>query len=243
MKNMKTKLFIVALSAVFIFLQTACETESKDVKTADELVIDTSVSYTFSERIDTVVYASLWGSILTDYKIDLNNDLTDDIEFSCNVYHHLVYDEWYAGVRTLNETVTLDVEQDTNLIANYSLVYINPSTSDSITFIYNENYDPLKQYPSNLTINSLIETYPVIHSAGDSLNPFCNWKSGAFVLEFDDHMQGEIRNDIKTGIWRNTDKKFVGVRFLENSISYYGWIELGVRDYHITLYKYALQVK
>ena len=241
---MKAQLFVFALSGMFIIMQSGCKSDDNTGITADHLVIDTTSLYNiFTARIDKVVYASLWGSFLTDYKIDLNNDSIDDIEFSCSVYHHTVYDEWNAGVKTLNDKVVLDIEQDTIWIASYSIAYFNPSNNDSIRITYNENYSTAKQYPSNLTITSQIVDYPVIHSVGDSLNPFCNWKSGVFVLEYDDHHQGEIQNNIQTGIWRGIENKFIGVRFVEKSISYYGWIELSADDYRITLHKYALKLK
>ena len=105
---------------------------------------------------------------------------------------------------------------------------------------YNENYNPAKQYPSNLTTVNKIYKFPVVCSVGDTLNEFCNWQSGAFGLISDDHNQGQIQNNILLGTWRNIDDKFIGIRFIENSVVHYGWIELGVMDYTITLYKYAL---
>jgi len=241
---MKSRLLIFVLFSIFIFIQFGCETESHSDLSAGHLVIDTSSeNYISITRIDKEVYASLWGSSLPEYKIDLNNDSIDDVEFLCSVYHHTVYDEWLAAVKSLNDNVTIDVEQDTVLIANYSIAYFNPSTNDSIRITYNENYNISKQYPSNLAIISQVNDYPVIHSIGDSLNLFCNWKSGGFVLEQDDHHQGEIQNNIQTGIWRGLENKFIGVRFVEKSIPYYGWIELSVADYRITLHKYALKMK
>jgi len=244
MKKMKNQLFVFVIFSVFIFMQSGCEPDDNTEVATGQMVIDTlTENYVFNTRIDKVVYASLWGSSLTDYKIDLNNDLVDDIEFSCSVYHHMVYDEWNAEVKTLNDSVSVDIEQDTVFIATYSIAYFNPSDTDSIRITYNENYSFSKQYPSNLIITWHIEEYPVIHSVGDSLNTLCNWKSGRFVLEYDDHHQGEIQNKIQTGIWRGIVNKFIGVRFVEKSVPYYGWIELSADDYRITLHKYALKLK
>jgi hypothetical protein len=237
---MKKISYIIAIT-ILLFTIFSCEKQKDDRIPPDYLVIDTSsTDYTYKAVVGKEVYASLWGSNLMDYTIDLNNDGTDDIQFSCSVYHHTVYDEWNAIVKTLNENVALDVEKDTILFANYSIEYITPS--GFISIIYNENYIPSKPYPSNLTVDTHIYDFPVVHSISDSLNQFCNWKSGTFVLEYDDHHSGEIQNNIQTGTWRSIDHKFIGIRFSEKSIPYYGWIELGVNDYHITLYKYAVRM-
>ena len=204
------------------------------------LVIDTSsINYYSVNKINKVVYASLFGSNLTDYKINLNNDSIDDIEFSCSVYHHTVYDEWSASINILNKNVGIDIEQDTVLYASYSQKYYNSWTKDSITNYYKENYSKTKQYPSNVSITKKIENYPLVHSIGDTLNKHNNWKSGCYTLEFDDHSSG-IQTNIQTGIWRNIDRKFIGVRLSEKDNVYYGWIELGVTGYRITLYRYGL---
>jgi hypothetical protein len=220
----------------------SCEKEKDSSILLDYLVIDTSsVDYTYKKVIGKDVYASLWGSSLPDYTIDLNNDGTDDIQFSCSVYHHTVYDEWYAGIDALNDSVAIAIESHPVLYASYSQTYFNPSSNDSITIYYKENYNEAKQYPSNLTIKTQTETNPLIHSLGDTLNENCSWKSGGIFLEYDDHHGGQIQNNIQTGTWRSIDHKYIGIRFSEKSIPYYGWIELGVSNYHITLYKYAVR--
>lgn len=239
---MKSSIIICILFGLFVFALLSCEKEKADRIPSDHLVVDTSsTDYTYKKIIGKDVYASLWGSSLMDYTIDLNNDGTDDIQFLCSVYHHTVYDEWYAGIDALNDCVEISTESNPVLYASYSIKYFNPSTNDSITIYYNENYNDAKQYPSNLTIKTQTEINPVIHSIGDTLNEKCSWKSGGISLESDDHQQGQIQNNIQTGTWRGIDHKFIGIRFSEKSIPYYGWIELGVSNYHITLYKYAVR--
>lgn len=208
----------------------------------EHLLIDTSLNYSFSGKIDKTVYASLWGSSLTDYKIDLNNDSMDDIKFLCSVYHHTIYDQWTASISTLNNNVEIDIVQQSVSYAKYFKRYYDSSTNDSLTVYYEENYSKTTQYPSNLSITTKIEDYPVIHSLGDTLNAHCNWNSGTYVLKYDDHSWG-VQTNIQTGIWRDIDRKFIGIRFSEKDYMYYGWIALGVKGYYITLYKYACSME
>jgi len=238
---MKTPVFLFIISCFFLFMQVSCEPESDVNEPPDYLIIDTASSvYTFRNNIDQVVYASLWGSYLTDYSIDLNNDSISDIQFSCSVYHHTVYDEWYSGVGVLNENIALDIDQDTVQYASYSQKYFISSTVDSGTIYFKENYNSSKQYPAIVIITDEIEKFPAIHSIGDTLSELCNFRSGGAMLEYADHSWGGVQNNLQSGAWRGIDHKFIGIRLMEKSIPYYGWIELGVNDFHITLYKYVL---
>jgi len=240
---MKAQISLLIIFCIYLFMQISCEPESNIVKPTDYFRIDTSsTNYTFKKNIDKVVYASLWGSNLTDYKVDLNGDSIGDIQFSCSVYHHTVYDEWYSGIDILNENVAVDIDQDTVQYASYSQKYFISST-DSGTIYYKENYNSSKQYPSNVKITNEIEKFPAIHSHGDTLSELCNFRSGSAMFEYADHSWGGVHNNLQSGAWRGNDHKFIGIRYLEKSIPYYGWIEIGVNDFHISLYKYAMNMK
>jgi hypothetical protein len=237
---MKTQLFSISVSVMILLMLFGCSKDKETDQKTDYLLINTTGDYTFAGNLDTSIYVSSFSPYDRSIKIDLNNDMTDDIEFYCSVYLHTVYREWSAAVRTLNSNVSLYVEADTSTIASFSIPLAIPPGDDTIIIYYNENYNPAKQYPSNLTTVNKIYKFPVVCSVGDTLNEFCNWQSGAFGLISDDHNQGQIQNNILLGTWRNIDDKFIGIRFIENSVVHYGWIELGVMDYTITLYKYAL---
>jgi hypothetical protein len=241
--NMKTIISVFIITSIFLFMLISCEPESNVVDPPDYLIIDTSsTNYSFRENIDKVVYASLWGSNLMEYKVDLNHDSIDDIQFSCSVYHHTVSDEWYSGINILNENITLDIDQDTAQYASYYEKYPIPS-SDSGTIYFKENYNSSKLYPSNVKITDEIEKFPVIHSIGDTLSDLCNWKTGGVMLEYADHSWGAVHNNLQSGAWRGIDHKYIGIRFSDKAISYYGWVEIGVNDFHISLYKQAFEMK
>lgn len=233
---MKRQLIVSILLLILI----SCKNELiVDDKTSDYLIIDTSsVNLTCKNNIDKVVYASLFGSYLPNLSIDLNNDSIDDLQFSCSVYHHTIYDEWYASVKTLNDWVEIDMEQHTDLFANYFIKFYSSSANDSITLSYKENFNENKMYPSNLKIDTTINFYPVIHSFGDTISEQCNWKNGSYILKHDNHSTGVMTN-VAIGTWREIDKKFIGVRIKENEKLHYAWIELSVSGYGISLYKYA----
>ncbi|MGE5394410.1 MAG: hypothetical protein ACM3P1_06665 [Candidatus Saccharibacteria bacterium] len=241
---MKTQLFVLLLFIMALITLTGCEKDHDDslpLLPVESVSINPSYeNYSFSGEIDKVVYASLFGSILPGYKINLNNDSIDDIEFSCSVYRSINFEQWNASVKTLHENVKIDVQQDTLLFANYYIKHYNPSTKDSITVSYRENYDKTKQYPLNLSITKVIVGYPFVHSAGDILNEHKNWGSGNYSLEYYDNSSG-VKTNIHGGGWRNIDRKYIGVRLSDKDALFYGWIELGVADFRITLYKYALQ--
>lgn len=240
LSTLKTQLVIISLSAILVCLQFGCSKEKEITQTKDYQLINTDGNYAFTGNPDTSIYVSSSGPYDGSIKIDLNNDKTDDIEFYCSLYKHMVYNEWLAAVRTLHPDVSIHVAVDTVDIASFSIPVAIPPGDDSVTIYYNENYNPAKLYPTNLTIDKQKHTYPVVCSLGDTLNESCNWQSGAFGLISDNHDQGQIQNNILLGNWRNIDNKFIAVRFVENTVVYYGWIELGVMNYTITLYKYAL---
>ena len=237
---MQTQLFIISVSTIIILMLSGCSKDKETTQKKDYLIINTTGDYTFAGNLDTSIYVSSSGPYASSIKIDLNNDLTDDIEFYCSVYQHTVYNEWIAAVRTLNTNVSLNVEVDTVAIASFSIPLAIPPGDDSITIYYNENYNPAKSYPANLTIDKQIHIYPVVCSVGDTLDEFCNWQTGTYGLISDNHDQGQIQNNILLGNWRNIGDKFIAIRFIENSVVHYGWIEVGVMNYTITLHKYAL---
>lgn len=240
---MKVQLFEFSIFIMILIAVLGC-TKEQDVNPPiwkpDFVVIDTtSVNYSFSGKISKVVYASLFGSYLPNYKIDLNQDSIADIEFSCSVYNHTVYNEWTASVNTLNKDVEIDIEKDTVLLAKYSKNYYDYSSKDSVPRFYEENYIKTKNYPSNVSITTKIVNYPVVHSLGDTINAHNTWNSGYFILKYDDHSD-YLGTNIQNGIWRDIDRKFIGIRFLDkDSMYYYGWIELGVTDYRITLLNFG----
>jgi hypothetical protein len=203
---------------IIVSMTISCVNETENPAPVDFLVIDTlSTSGSFQTVINRTVYASLFGSYLTDLKLDLNNDGTDDIQFSCSVYHHTVYDEWSASVSTLHENVALDVQPLSVSYARYFNKYFNSSTGDSIKIDYYENFYASKQYPSNVTIETKTASYPAIHSAGDTLNARCNWKSGGYMLKWDDHSIREAHYNIASGTSRSVSKKYIGIRFSEKT--------------------------
>ncbi len=233
---MKAQLII---SIIFLILISCKKELIENDHSSDYLIIDTSaVNLTYKNDIDKVVYASLSGSYLPHFNIDLNNDSIDDLQFSCSVYHHTIYDEWTASVKTLSDRVEIDIEQHTDLFANYFIKYYNSATNDSIIVYYKENFNDNKLYPSNLKIDTVLNFYPVINSFGDTISEQCNWDYGNYILKYDNHSSG-IMTNVAIGTWRKIDKKLIGVRIKENEKLYYGWIELGVSGYEIKLYKYA----
>jgi hypothetical protein len=248
MEEIKSRIYISWKSIswiviVIVSMTIGCVNETEYPTPVDYLIIDTlSTSGSFQTVINRTVYASLFGSYLTDLKLDLNNDGTDDIQFSCSVYHHTVYDEWSASVSTLNENVAMDIQPLTVSYARYFNKYFNSSTNDSIKIDYYENYYASRQYPSNVTIVTKTEEYPAIHSAGDTLNANCTWKSGGYMLKWDDHSIREAHYNIVSGTWRSVYKKYIGIRFSEKSEYVYGWIELSVEGYNITMHRYSIHL-
>jgi hypothetical protein len=182
-------------------------------------------------------------STLNDYKIDINGDSIYDLEFSASVWHTIPGMYWSSSIRTLNDSIEIDVLSKPELFANYSIRYFNSSTNDSITISYYENYSASKIYPLNLKIDTLIEVYPKIHSIGDTLNQLGNWKSGSFILEYNSSEEGWTMRTIHEGIWEGINNKYIGIRFSKGTRHYYGWVELSVNNYELSLNKYYLKMK
>jgi len=244
---MKLQINHLSIGILFFLVLAGCnkndenpDNDGDEDSMPDYLIIDTlSTLNTDITEINQVIYCDYFHQS-SEYQIDLNNDNIDDIEFSCSVYAHTVYDEWNIGVRTLHEYVALDVNSQPILLAKYFNYYISTS-GDSVRFDYYENYNKDKVYPLNLKIDSLIETCPTILSLNDTLDKNCNWKSGSFGLLSDNKTSGYNSTNVHSGKWGNISHKFIGVKFMEKAEPYYGWIELSENGYNISLHKYGLQ--
>lgn len=237
---MKALVRFLALILILIDL-VGCSKEINDFWDYEYLVIDTT--YSDLRRIDKVVHASLMTSTLNDYKIDLDRDSIYDLEFSARVLHTTTGMYWSSHIRTLNDGTEIDVLSIPELFANYSISFFNTSTNDSVTIGYYQNYSASKTYPLNLKIDTVIEYYPKIHSIGDTLNQLGNWKSGSFILEYNSTEEGWTMRTIQKGMWEAISNKYIGIRLLKGKNQYYGWVELSVRDYAISLNKCFLKMK
>lgn len=236
---------LLLTSTTMLILLFSCSNETDEIiqdqltETIEYLIIDsTMITYTFTDNLNTVVYSSLFGSIQPNLKIDINGDDIDDIEFLCDHYYHTVYDEKWASLKTLNDSIRVDTETHTTFIANYFKKIPSMSENDSIIRYYRENYNSTNEYPDNLKIDTLKRLYPVVYSYADTIRNQSNWKTGDFLLKSDDNSWG-VATNVKMGIWRDINRKFIGLRFLDKDQDYYGWIELSIKDYKITLHKTA----
>jgi hypothetical protein len=224
-------------------LMAGCKKENTDFINDDTFVIDT-LSYTGDFiSIEKVVSVSLMTATLKNYKIDLNADSIFDVELSADVWHPIWGFFWNSSIKTLSDSLEIDIITKTELYANYSNSYFNSSTNETITINYYENYNSNKTYPSNLKIDTTFGYYPEIHSQGDTLNQSNNWKSGSFILEYDSNAEGFTMSSVHNGIWEGINNKFIGIRFSKGDKQYYGWIELSVNSYEISLNRYFLRMK
>jgi len=243
MKVKSSKLLVCWL--LFLAISSCNKDDSLDKETIiqrEYLIIDsTSTLHSNIEEINKVVSVDLFVQTMPEYQLDLNNDSINDIEFVCSVFSRKNFDQWGASIKTLNDKITINIDSpQTVLLADY-FYNIETSPGHYFTIAYFENYQPTKQYPSNLEIDTIFVNNPTIHFNGDTLSEKCNCKSGLFTLASDNRMTGGYINNISLGKWIKIDSKFIGVRFSENSKPYYGWIELSVNGYEISLHRFGLQ--
>lgn len=236
----------------------SCETNSEDffvpisqtpprTETLNDLVVDTlSTSYAIDEKSNVRVFVSLFGNDLHYSEFDINNDSIADIGFFCSLTRGPIgiYSYGNSGISTLNENTQIDVINTIYPVANYSETYINPSTGQPVTIHQQMNYNENMSYPADLKIDTILSECPVVHSLGDTLSQANNWKSGSFEFIYDHSQQDYWHINIQTGIWRNIDHKFIGIRYSEGRHHYYGWFEIkaAAEGYEIRIYRYALRL-
>ncbi|MCB9260804.1 MAG: hypothetical protein H6607_00290 [Flavobacteriales bacterium] len=236
---MKKELSLI-YSFTFIFLTTlfvGCSDNDVVEPVSNHLVIDTTESY-----VKVVAIGGATSNLITHYKVDLNGDLMDDILLQYNsVASAGGINQSTLIIETINDNTTVDVETKTDSMVRYSRKYFVPELGDSIPVLYTENYVYGKQYPDNFMFIIDQNTYPVKHLYGDTLNAQSHWKTGSFVLEFCDYTNNQSYNNlVRLGNWADTEKKYIGVKYTESSINYFGWIELSVKNCRFVASKYAL---
>jgi len=104
---------------------------------------------------------------------------------------------------------------------------------------------------SNIKIKTLNEssfvlldsTYPKILFNGDTIQLDGNWASGEFILL--KASQGccppTSNYYVQEGVWKDVDKKNIGICFKDNSSVKYGWIKIGIHSCQILdVYEYAI---
>jgi len=240
------KLNLLLILSIIFFVISSCSDETEEIiekeptPVIDYLIIDTTkLGYTFKKDLKTVVVYDPVFNGNHPINIDINGDSIDDIKFSSSYLNSGAREESLASIKTLNDSISIDTEQYTTLIANYSKKIPDSSNEkDSIIRYYKENYNDASVYPANLRIDTLYSLYPVIYSLADTIKNQQNWSSGDFILKSGDN-SWYVATNVKMGIWRDINRKFIGLRFLDKDQYYFGWIELSIKGYEITLYKSA----
>jgi hypothetical protein len=229
---------ILLLFIVMLFVLLACEKDrNQDIDISefpDQLIIGSSSSSSNVREINKVVSASLMTQTLGHYNIDIDGDSIEDLEFSASASSYHFGDFWSSGIKTLVPGIEIDVVSKTELYAKYSITTYTTS-NDSITIYYSEIYNENKAYPSNLKIDTIIQYYPSVNSIGDTLNQSNNWKSGSFYFMQASSSDGIFNTSTRNGIWENKYNKFVGIRYSKANRQYYGWIEISVNGFAISL--------
>lgn len=243
------KNILIYLFPIILFFSASCSNETDEIiekelpPPIDYLIIDTvSTEYNFEENVNTIVKVALFEQRTDAHYLDINNDSIFDIEISCNYVEATFYESWSARILTLNDSTMIDVISFTDSIANYTLTHFDSDQNDSITITYTENYNHKKEYPLNMEIKTATNYYPKIHVVGDTLDIFNNWQKGSFILNYKFTAGGWSVTRRNKGIWSGIGNKMIGIKFLDNDQLYYGWIELSVNNYTISIHKYALKM-
>ncbi len=87
-----------------------------------------------------------------------------------------------------------------------------------------------------IALNDSVD-FPAIISKNELISDSLRWKKGEFLIFYKYGAEGGISE--QEGIWFNSNKNYIAIRYQKNALHKFGWICLDYQYPNLTVYDYA----
>jgi hypothetical protein len=241
---MRTKNVLFKAILLLVIVIFGCKKQEEIIVLDNYVLIDTlSKNYDFDIEVNREIFDEYYSNDTTQntYYLDINNDGIKDLKIKeSSSASSGGLSQSSRTIETLNSNISFAITEKVDTFCTYTIDY------GSYKIFYSANYESDHVYNSSLSLKIESNFYPCILFDNDTIDEGLNWTQGSYYLSYANSSNagapGSNRyvSSIYKGIWRNIDRKYIGLKFSDQDDTYMGWLRLGVGS-EIMVYRASLK--